>query len=117
MHEVFRLVRRTERAMTSRVIERLRLANHPPCFLNHRDSQMKKSSIAAWGWVLAIAMSHAAGSAIAGTGMSAATPHTGPEYAQLATLSGHWAVRQSIWTDPKTPPGSTLFSRTVELRP
>ena len=65
---------------------------------------MKKSSIAVWGWVLAIAMSHAAGSASAGTGMSAATPHTGPQYAQLATLSGHWAVRQSIWTDPKTPP-------------
>lgn len=63
---------------------------------------MNKRSIAVWGWVLAIALSIAAGSAIAGT--SAATPHIGPQYAQLATLSGHWAVRQSMWTDPKAPP-------------
>ncbi|HEV2619105.1 MAG TPA: DUF1579 family protein [Acidobacteriaceae bacterium] len=61
---------------------------------------MNKRSIAVCGWVLAVA----AGSAIAGAGTSAATPHMGPQYAQLATLSGHWAVRQSMWTDPKTPP-------------
>lgn len=90
--------------MTSQVIERLQPANHPWCFLNGRDSQMNRCSIAAWGWVLAIAMSLAAGSATAGTATLAATPHIGPPYTQLATLSGHWAVRQSIWTDPKTPP-------------
>jgi len=65
---------------------------------------MNKRSIAACGWVLAIAMSITAGSAIAGAGTSAATPHLGSQYAQLASLSGHWAVRQSMWTDPKAPP-------------
>lgn len=65
---------------------------------------MNKRSIAGWGWVLATAMSLATGLAIAGTGTSAATPHVDPQYAQLATLSGHWTVRQSIWTTPKTPP-------------
>ena len=65
---------------------------------------MKKYSMAAWGWVLAIAVSLAAGSAMAGAATSAATPHTSPQHAQLATLSGHWTVRQSIWTDAKTPP-------------
>jgi hypothetical protein len=89
--------------MTSQVIERLRPANHPWYFLNHRDSRMNKCSIAAWGWVLAIVLSLSAGSAVAGAGTSAATPHADQQYAQLATLSGHWAVRQSIWTDPKVP--------------
>ena len=65
---------------------------------------MNKRSRAAWRQVLAIAMSLAAGSAIAGAATVAATPHTSQQHAQLATLSGHWAVRQSIWTDAKTPP-------------
>lgn len=65
---------------------------------------MNKHSVAAWGWVLAIAMSLATGPAIAGAGTSAATPQVGPQYVQLAMLSGQWTVRQSMWTDPKAPP-------------
>ncbi|MEO8998436.1 MAG: DUF1579 family protein [Rhodanobacter sp.] len=65
---------------------------------------MNKRSIAVWGWVLAIAMSLAAGSAIAEAGTSVSTPPIGPQYAHLATLSGHWTVQQSMWIDSKGSP-------------
>jgi hypothetical protein len=75
---------------------------------------MNRRSAAVWGWVLAIAMSFAAGVAVAGAGTSAATPPIDSQYVQLATLSGHWAVRQSLWTDPKAPPvidrGSAVYA-------
>lgn len=55
---------------------------------------MNKSSAALRRWMLAVAMSLAAGSA-------AATSQAAPSYAQLA---GHWSVQQSMWTTPGASP-------------
>lgn len=75
---------------------------------------MDKRSVAAWGWVLAIAMALATGPLIAGSHPSAAAPQVDPPHAQLASLAGHWAVRQSMWMDPKSAPvvdhGSAIYA-------
>lgn len=80
---------------------------------------MNMRSATVWGWALAIAVSLATGLAMAQPRTSAAMPDTvggqnadaatgtnaiDPQHAQLATLAGHWTVRQSMWTDPKAAP-------------
>jgi len=65
---------------------------------------MNRRFAALWERVLAVAMSFVAGVAIAGAGASAAAPPIDARHAQLATLSGHWTVRQSMWIDPNAPP-------------
>ncbi|MFC5435277.1 DUF1579 family protein [Rhodanobacter umsongensis] len=65
---------------------------------------MNKRSATARGWVLATAMALATGLAVARAGTSAATPRTDSPCTRLASLSGHWTVRQSMWTDPAAPP-------------
>ena len=65
---------------------------------------MNKRSMATWGWLLAIALPLSTGAAIARSHPAATTPHVDAQHAQLARLAGHWAVRQSMWTDPKAPP-------------
>ncbi len=65
---------------------------------------MGKRSLAAWSWILATAMSLSTGPATAADSPVARAPHVDAQHARLPGLAGHWSVRQSMWTDPKSPP-------------
>jgi hypothetical protein len=90
--------------MTSEVIEHRRPALHPWRSFTIRMTTMSKRSLAAWSWILAIAMSLSTGVATAADSPVARAPHVDAQHARLAGLAGHWSVRQSMWTDPKSPP-------------